>query len=307
MPTAVLDAGVEALRFLAEHRTPLLDVFFGLVTDLGSSVGYLVLLPLLWWGVSWKLALRLFVAIVLSVYLNALLKDTFAVERPFVYADVSALRAPDDYSFPSGHAQTAFVFWGFLALHIRRRWFSAAASLLIVLIGFSRLYLGVHFPSDVAAGWVTGGLLLAVYVPLSRGLIGRAASLPLAPQLGLAMAAPLALTILHPTRENAVALGGLAGALAGLTFARHRGLYREGAAQKSRRAWLAVGLLGLPIVYFTMRAFAPSETTASGQIYLWLRYAAIGLWVSFLVPRIVALVRARGRQLAEPEAPSVER
>ena len=81
-------------------------------------------------------------------------------------------------------------------------------------------------------------------------------------------------------------MGALAGAMAGLVFARHRGLYPEGAQKRSRARWLAVGLIGLPVLFVSLRAMEPDETSRVFYLYDWARFAAIGIWVSFLVPRL---------------------
>jgi membrane-associated phospholipid phosphatase len=289
--SGLLDQGVELIRWIETIRNPILDTFFLAVTDIGSTVGYLVMLPLVWWGLSWKLGARLSVALVLSVYLNALLKDLIALPRPFVYAHLASLRTPDEYSFPSGHAQSAMVFWGLLAFHFQRRWFTIFAVAMASLIGLSRVYLGAHFPTDVLGGWAVGALILIGFVRWSRPLAGKVRQLSIGPQLGLALAVPSALALLHSSPNGARALGALAGALGGLSVAYHRGLYPSGDRSRSRRAWLVVGLVGLPLLYFGLRRLSPGAESAYYPLYLWARYAAIGLWVSFLVPRIVSLVR----------------
>ena len=114
-------------------------------------------------------------------------------------------------------------------------------------------------------------------------------------QVLLALGVPIALTLFHPTRNTALAMGGIAGALGGLVFAYHEGLYPAGVQARSRRAWLVVGLLGLPVIYVALRQLSPGQDSVYYYLYLWLRFAAIGLWVSFLVPRIVALIRERRR------------
>lgn len=82
------------------------------------------------------------------------------------------------YSFPSGHAMTGLVFYGMLAYRLlctaqknekRATQFRVAAAflcILIFLIGLSRIYLGVHYPSDVLAGWLLGGAFLAAFISL---------------------------------------------------------------------------------------------------------------------------------------------
>lgn len=289
----ILELGIDIIQWLEGFRSPLLNQFFFAVTDVGSTAGYLVMLPILWWAFSWKLGARLFVALVLSVYINTLIKDLVALPRPFVYADIANLRAPGEFSFPSGHSQQAAVFFGLLAFHFKKRWFTIAAALSVFLIGFSRVYLGAHFPSDVLAGWTLGAAMAWGYARWSETLAEKAAALSLNAQVLLALGVPVALALLHPSRNTALAMGGLAGALGGLVFAYHEGLYPEGVQARSRRAWLAVGLLGLPVIYVALRQLSPGQDSVYYYLYLWLRFAAIGLWVSFLVPRIVAVIRDR--------------
>jgi membrane-associated phospholipid phosphatase len=296
MTHQLLDAEIEIIQFLAAHRTPAATYFFLAASGLGSTIGYLVLLPLLWWGFSWKLGARLFVALVLSVYLNALLKDWVELERPFQYAPVENITSPDEYSFPSGHAQNAAVVWGLLALHFRRKWFACLAAAVVLLIGFSRVYLGVHFPTDVLGGFVVGAVLAWAYARWSMPVAGWASGLGVPLQLGLALGFPSVLTLAHGTRNTAMALGGLAGALGGLAVARSERLYPpEGGEPRSRRAWLVLGLVGLPLLYLGLRRLSPGADSSFYDLYLFLRFAAIGLWVSFLVPRIVAFLRTTNR------------
>ena len=292
--TEILDAGVEIIQWLEAYRSPVLTSFLLVVTDLGSTVGYLLILPIIWWGFSWKLGARIFVALVLSVYLNSLIKDFAALPRPFVYTDdVPNLRTPNEYSFPSGHAQQAAMFWGLLALHFRKRWFSALAAAIVFLIGFSRVYLGVHFPSDVVVGWTLGAAIAWSYARWFGPIVDWASRLELSSQTLLSLGAPALLALIHPSRNAAIAMGGLAGALGGLAFAYHKGLYPEGERSHNRRSWLIVGLLGLPVLYFLLRLLSPGSESFYYHLYPWARFAAIGLWVSFLVPKIVSSAKKR--------------
>jgi undecaprenyl-diphosphatase len=101
--------------------------------------------------------------------LNLLLKELFARPRPFF---VDPLLPVTGYSFPSGHAMVALVAYGMLAyfaILALRSWQARAAvvlgtSLLVLLIGFSRMYLGVHYFSDVLAGFAAGGVWLSALI-----------------------------------------------------------------------------------------------------------------------------------------------
>ena len=104
-----------------------------------------------------------------SAVLNQLLKGLF--ERPRPYFEHPLLIEPS-YPFPSGHAMESFVVYGMLvyfAVLALRSWKArvavvCGAALLVVLIGFSRMYLGVHYFSDVLAGYAAGGVWLSALI-----------------------------------------------------------------------------------------------------------------------------------------------
>lgn len=107
---------------------------------------------------------------------NVLLKWIFHRPRP----EVAQLVAAGGYSFPSGHAMVGLSVYGFLAFllwkNVRHHWLKnpavLALILLILLIGVSRIYLGVHYPSDVLAGFSAGMIWLLGCMAVSR-IIGR--------------------------------------------------------------------------------------------------------------------------------------
>lgn len=175
---AVAGTGVErldvaVLRWLREREGPVLDLLALLGTALGSGmVAYLVLAVsaiLLWRARHHLSALLMLVTLIGARSLIGLLKNFYDRPRPALFGDeVRALGMTFDYpasaSFPSGHAITAVAVFGTLAYLVarleptrrQRRATLAGALLLIVLIGFSRIYFGVHYPSDVVAGFLAG-------------------------------------------------------------------------------------------------------------------------------------------------------
>lgn len=150
---------------------------------LGSGMAMWVVLivgtVLLWRGRHHISVLLLWLSLVGGRVLNAELKATFARSRPEPIdweVDVfgRSIGFPDSFSFPSGHATTAMVVFGTVAYLVarleptarQRRWTLAGAAALILLIGWSRVYMGVHYPSDVVAGYLAG-LLWATLVVLA--------------------------------------------------------------------------------------------------------------------------------------------
>jgi membrane-associated phospholipid phosphatase len=282
---------MQILSYLSRFRGPWLNAFFLTLSGIGSTAGYVMLFAILWWSVSWKLGAKLYTALVLSVFLNALAKDLVAQPRPFVYADFESVTRPGEFSFPSGHAQHAALLWSLLAVHFRKRWFTLAAGVMIFLVGFSRVYLGVHFPTDVLAGWLAGAILAYAYMRWNESFLDWADGLSFEWKLALAFGAPLLLTLLHGTPTTAMTLGLLAGALGGLVLARRQRLYTAKDSPPRRHMRLAVGLIGLPLLYIGLMVLSPEDTSRLYSFYRWLRFAAIGLWISFLVPKLAALRR----------------
>lgn len=106
--------------------------------------------------------------------LNLALKQVFAAPRPDLLPHLDVVHS---YSFPSGHAAGNMIFFGALAMLAGRRTAFGLAALIIALIGISRVWLGVHWPSDVLAGWVEGLGWLAlcrVWLPARGGEQERA-------------------------------------------------------------------------------------------------------------------------------------
>ncbi|MGH7460607.1 MAG: phosphatase PAP2 family protein [Longimicrobiales bacterium] len=178
--TAKFDEGV--LRWLDQHATPTLDRMAIEVTALGSglvvAVVVLALAAVLWQMGRRYLVYLLFLTTVGSALLNLILKVSFHRPRPRVFE--WRVHFPVTSSFPSGHAMTAAVVYLTVAIIIFRlagsRWLGAGAILcsilLMFMVGLSRLYVGVHYPSDVAAGYAAGiawtGLCAALIGTLHR-------------------------------------------------------------------------------------------------------------------------------------------
>jgi undecaprenyl-diphosphatase len=155
------------LRWMGSHGAPWLDVAALEVTALGARiVVYMVVLvasAFLWQSRHHYSAAMLWVAVIGSGLINSVLKISFNRARP----DVFPWRTQHVglASFPSGHAMTSIVVYGTLAFLIARlaptRWLKrviwTVAMLVVLVVGLSRLYLGVHYPSDVLAGFVVGG------------------------------------------------------------------------------------------------------------------------------------------------------
>lgn len=153
---------IEILNLIQSIRTPLLDIFMSNITKLGNAgiVWILLTIVLLLIPKTRKSGLILAVALIVDLILcNGILKPLIARIRPFdVNTTIQLIIAkPHDDSFPSGH--TAASFTAVMALYLageKKLW--KVSLVLAVLIAFSRLYLYVHYPTDVLGGIITGAI-----------------------------------------------------------------------------------------------------------------------------------------------------
>lgn len=141
------------------------------------AVTYLVIVPaLVYWGVDKKAGLYTLNCYSLSVAVNAVVKLTACVYRPWikdsrVVPAGDAISTATGYSFPSGHSSTVAPIYGSLAVSAKKiRWISVLCLICVLLTGFSRLYLGVHTPQDVLMGLFIGFLTVFLVGKLFRYL-----------------------------------------------------------------------------------------------------------------------------------------
>lgn len=160
-------------QYIHNFRSPGLTNFMLVITWMGDRTAYIifsVLLFIFFYLRYRSLIFPLQTSLILIVAggLNRWLKDLIERPRPQAHHFVEATTM----SFPSGHAMSSIVFFGFFVYLVWRlistdwiRWLlSFLFSLLILLIGVSRVYLGVHYPSDILAGYAAGGACLAVFI-----------------------------------------------------------------------------------------------------------------------------------------------
>ncbi|WP_303007632.1 phosphatase PAP2 family protein [uncultured Dialister sp.] len=143
-------------------RSPILTSFLEFMTDLGNNGYVWIALAVLLMTIRKcrKAGLTTMLALVINVILaNGILKHLVQRPRPFdTYPDLQPLiHEPTDWSFPSGHSSASFAA-AFVLYHYMPKKFSIPALILATLIAFSRLYLGVHYPSDVIGGAAIGYL-----------------------------------------------------------------------------------------------------------------------------------------------------
>ncbi|HEX2313039.1 MAG TPA: phosphatase PAP2 family protein [Thermomonospora sp.] len=311
-----------------------MDQFMHAASFVGSAGFYLPLLVLAFWCVNPAAAARAAVTLSVSAMVNVLLKLSFAEPRPY-WTDpaVDALSSESSFGMPSGHAQGSLVAYGYLAYHLGRRWAWAAAAVVVVLVGVSRVYLGVHSAGQVAAGWAVGAVILVTAVRLGpaaarwwrerhvAALLGVSAAVALGALGAAAVVVELGLDgwDMPPAWRSAIiAAGGsadllwleraatsagmLGGLLGGLSLLACRGWFAPSPDLRRRAAAVLVGAAGLLPVLVLWLAL-PRHVAAGFAVTL-----LAGLWLAAGAPETFVRLGLAGRPtpgLPRPGEPAV--
>lgn len=298
--------GTDLILWIQSFSSSLLDTFFLVVTWQGNAEAYMVILTLIFWCFNRSWGIRLLVLMMLSSWTNEFVKSLLKLPRPDP-ARVRQLVEEPTYGLPSNHAQTTgIVLWGYLAVKVRRGWFTVVAIVMTLLISLSRLYLGIHFPQDVLAGWLLGAIVLVLWLRYEDQLAARWGGLSTPGKLTLSVLGPLALALLlpadragdYPNAFGAVVGGTLMGAgLGSLIEARWVRFRVEGSiGRRVLRYIVGIALVGL---VYVGGSFVPDlEPWMLQQTVRMARYALVGLTAIGLAPWVFIKLRLAESDLA---------
>ena len=171
--TMTLDLTIS--QYIYNLRTPYFDQFWTIITDFGGT--YLIFLSFiitiyLVTKRRYRQLIWFIIPLFVSLSVNIILKTFIGRSRP----TISQIITETDFSFPSGHSSGSMVFWAMLTCLIFgltsnkliRITSCIMASIIIISIGFSRVYLGVHYPSDIIGGWIQSLVILSLFYRISN-------------------------------------------------------------------------------------------------------------------------------------------
>ncbi len=280
----ILEWGIEVIVAIQTIRSPALDAFFQGVTFLGDAEFYLLLAPIIIWSVNYRLGARLGILLLLSSYINEALKNALMQPRPCEPRPDLCIDHAEGYGIPSGHSQNAVVFWGVIAHWIAKAWAWAAAILLMLLIGLSRIYLGVHFPTDVLAGWAIGIVILGIYVALGERIETWLGGLSLAFQILLALSLSILLLAIQPSEVMVQVTGTFAGIAVGVALGVCYLDFDAGGLLWKRAVRFLLGVAVVAAIYFGLRIIFPGEGDSLYAVFRFIRYGLVGMWISLGAP-----------------------
>ena len=292
---------------------------------LGLEAFYILFFPYIYWCFDTRLAIRAALILFASNAISMTMKILFHLPRPYwIDTRVNAFSHEPSFGFPSGHSQNAASMWGiiayYLSFQIKRKymiWAPLGALLIIFLISLSRIYLGVHFISDVIAGWLMGFLLLTMFILGERPFMAFLRKLTTKTQFGLFFILSVSyilitlLLINHlgtweippiwiANAEQAVSgskidplelestfsiAGIFLGFSAGASWVyRKYGGFDPANNLKQHVIRFAIGITGVLAIWTGLKDIFPISPLGVGLFFRYLRYALLGLWISALSP-----------------------
>ena len=320
--------GIEVIRVIQRIESPALTVLIKFITALGTEAFYIPMILFIFWWIDEKQGLRFGILVVLSGWINSVVKDLLKQPRPYNLVPSLGMAFESSYGAPSGHAQNSLVFWipmaAWLSRKVKGKFASAQATgknsagenperkqfliwagvvFFVLLIGFTRLYLGVHFPTDLFAGWTLGGIILVLCFipgPKLEKLFARAGAR--SQNICIAVIA-LVMNGLYPRDRSLAAL--FLGFGIGYTLMKTRFPFFARGEINGKKPGVQVmifrcliGFAGMVAIYIGLKLVFPGEGSLFSGIPVWgpaspfyeigrfVRYGLLGLWASAGAPWI---------------------
>ena len=279
---------------------------------LGNEEFFLLVLPLIYWSVDSALGLRVAFILVTSNLFKSIFKLLFAGARPYwVSSHVRALWSETSFGIPSGHAQDAAGVWGMFAAYEKRVWIWVVSITVIFLIGFSRIFLGAHFPHDVVFGWLLGAVILWTFMRFWEPIGAWVGKKTLSQQIWIAFIVSLIFIVIGfgastirsgyqipeiwisnsllagtelpaPVDPNNTftSAGTFFGVAVGAAWIMSLGGYQASGPIKKRALRYVIGLIGVLILWMGLGEVFPRGDGFIFYTLRFIRYALVGWWVA---------------------------
>lgn len=276
-------AVMAAIQSTAGSVMDKLMLFF---TFLGEETFAILLLIAVYWCWDKRLGEYLLFSLYTAMSVNGLMKDLICRPRPFLNEEFSDLRyvkvksllvdtehLSSSWSFPSGHSQTAGSIYGSL-MNGRRAWAKIAGMVVILLVMVSRVYLGVHYPTDTIVGAVLG--LLCAWV---CGLLYRRFYQHRILLMGAAVLLSGVMLLVSPSGDSIKTLAMGVGAVAGMWLEDGLVEFRSANGILGRVLRLVIGFAVIMGIRIGLKALLPDMMWCHA-----LRYGLMGLFGTFVWP-----------------------
>ncbi len=270
---------MEIILFLQSYKTPFLDYLFQRITMLGEQSFFIILACWFTWCYDKETGWRAGFIFLTGIVLNSVLKDIFCIQRPIGKGSIISQRiyTAGGYSFPSGHTQNAALFWGALMKIYRKKFLYISGTVIVILVGVSRLYLGVHWPSDV----IGGALIGAVWVFAADYAWRKLKIAENKISAAFVISIMIILCIIYPGKYIIRVTGAATGFLFGIYLEKRYLNYTVSGGIISSVLKMLSGLAVLAAIIIGSKELFPSGAVSNSTTF-----ALVGFWITFGAPAL---------------------
>jgi membrane-associated phospholipid phosphatase len=307
---ALQEFGIQLIQVF-QLMSPTLDGIMEFFTFLGRTEFYMIFITFLYWIVDSTIGFRVFMVLLSTDIVSMAFKHLLHQPRPYWVGDVKQMGVETSYGLPSSHASDSLSVWSYLAYVFKKRWLWITSVVIILLISFSRLYLGVHFPHDVVGGWLIGLGILFIFIRYEQRIsdwlnsrstnyqivFGFAISI-LFIIIGLIVAAVIAPTpdpdswVQFSTEARSLTsyftnAGAFFGAFAGFVLMKSHAYFQNGGSWLQKTGRYVIGIIGVVIALYGLDyifSMITADESIPGYILRYIRYSTTTFWVMFGAP-----------------------
>lgn len=274
-----MDTMIEILKYIQSFSNPFLDSFFELVTMLGENIFFIAVIAVFYWCFNKTFGYKLAFVYLTSGAFNTIIKEIVKFPRPIGYEGIrsSRIKTAGGYSFPSGHTQQSTSLFSTLMIEFKKKWLYYIGVLGILLVGFSRMYLGVHWPTDVIGGLIIGILWTIFVIKIFDWSIDKGNPM----LLGVLVIPMIICLLFFQTATYYKATGTLIALWIGYIIEDKYINYVTKAIWWKQIIKLVIGFLGLILIKVYLKKLLPQTIYSD-----FLRYALMGIWVTVISPII---------------------
>jgi membrane-associated phospholipid phosphatase len=290
----ILNWGIEVIKAVQTTTCTPLTWIAMFIHHVFNSAFYVVVIGIFYWGIDTKKGAKLGSALLFSTCVNVAIKNFFQVPRPYIFDPTVSTNATEtSFAFPSGHSQAAATFFPLFAGLQRswKKWLKVLVGVCIpIIVALSRMYLGVHYPTDVIVGLALGFLIscgvllfwdnIAVYVK------------PVRKSLKILVIALICFCLNAIPRIDTSSTALFFGFTVGHIFITEKNSFsaKSGTTlQKVLRIFL--GFVIIAAIYLGLKIIFPGNESDLYQLFRFLRYGIIGFSGTYLVPKLFVALK----------------
>jgi membrane-associated phospholipid phosphatase len=312
------ELGIQLIQTI-QVLIPTLDTFMEFFTFLGRIEFYLLFITFLYWIVDPSLGFRVFMVLLSTDIVATSFKQLLHQPRPYWIGDVKHLGAEETtYGIPSAHASDSLAVWGYLAYQVKKSWMWIASIAIILLISFSRMYLGVHFPHDLIAGWLIGIIVLLLFVKFEKQVSSYLKLQSQTYQIGFGFVISILFILIgviinfiisgtsdpenwthYASEARSLTFyfrlaGALFGAVAGYSMMKAKAAFQVKGSWTLKLGRYLVGIIGVVIAMYGLDflfSFIAGDESFLGYILRYIRYGMTTFWALFGAPWLFLKLR----------------